>query len=129
METINPNPAAPVRRNEDAMKREGFKIDKTKRMSKKAVCGYFGNRGMAVAPVDVAFHAVGTFTTDELETIPALAVIIKEHPNGICDWGKTADGRMDLYGLNDIYGECQDDVPAPLYAIAAAKRAARLTKR
>jgi hypothetical protein len=123
------------------MTKEGFKIDKKKRMSKKAVCAYFGERGMPVSPAEVAFHAVGTFTsrkwdhehggrfTNELETIPALAVIIKERPAGICDWGDTDEGRMDVYSLRDIYGECQDDVPAPKYAIAAAKRAARPAKR
>jgi hypothetical protein len=123
------------------MTKEGFRIDKKKRMSRRAVCAYFGERGMPVSPAEVAFHAVGTYTsrkwdhehggrsTDELETIPALAVIIKERPKGICDWGDTDDGRMDVYALSDIYGECQDDVPAPKYALAAAKKASRPAKR
>lgn len=120
--------------------KEGFKIDKKKRMSKKAVCAYFGERGMPISPAEVAYHAVGTFTgrkwdhnacrfTNELETLPALAVIVKERPNGVCDWGDTDAGRMDIYYLNNRWGECVDDVPAPKYAIAAAKRAIRPAKR
>lgn len=110
------------------MKR-GFKIDKKKKMAKEAVCSYFGERGMQVAPSEVVFHAVGTYTDDELKPIPAIAVIIKESPKGFCEMSDTADGLMDIYGLRDIYGECQDEVPAPLYAIAAAKRSSRPAKR
>jgi hypothetical protein len=110
------------------MKR-GFKIDKKKKVSKEAVCSYFGERGMQVAPAEVAFHAFGTYTDNQLKTMPAIAVIIKESPKGFCEMSDTADGRMDIYSLTDIYGECQDEVPAPLYAIAAAKRATRPAKR
>ncbi len=123
------------------MPREGFKIDKKKRMSKKAVCAYFGERGMPISPSEIAYHAVGTFTSrkwdhehggrslDELETVPALAVIVKEKANGVCDWGDTEKGRMDVFSLTDIYGECLDDVPAPRGAVAAANRTARPAKR
>ena len=98
-------------------KREGVKIDKKKRMSKEEVCYYFGDRGMQVDPSEVAFHAVGTYTDDVLKPIPALAVIIKERPETFfCEVSDTADGRMDIYGLNDIYGECLGVVPAPLHA-------------
>lgn len=107
------------------MPREGFRVDKKKRMSKKAVCNYFGNRGMPISPSEIVYHAVGTFTSrkwdhdscsrslDEFETVSALAVIVEEKPNGSCDWGNTDKGRMDIYSLTDIYGECLDDVPAP----------------
>ena len=120
------------------MVREGFKIDRKKRMSKKAVCAYFGNRGMPISPSEIVFHAVGTFTSrkwdhqhggrslDELETVPALGVIVEEKPRGSCDWGNTDKGRMDIYSLKDIYGECLDDVPAPRGATIKKKtRAAK----
>jgi hypothetical protein len=122
------------------MAREGFKIDRKKRMSKKAVCDYFGNRGMPISPSEVVFHAVGTFTSrkwdhdhggrslDELETVAALAVIVEEKPNGSCDWGNTDKGRMDVYSLTDIYGECLDDVPA-LRGARPAKKPPRPAKR
>ena len=110
------------------MKR-GFKIDKKKHVSKEAVCSYFGERGMQVAPAELAFHAFGTYTDGQLKTMPAIAVIIKESPEGYCELSDTADGLMDIYSLTDIYGECQDEVPAPLYAIAAAKRSSRPAKR
>jgi hypothetical protein len=107
------------------MPREGFRIDRKKRMSKRAVCNYFGNRGMPISTSEIVFHAVGTFTSqkwdhehggrslDEFETVPALAVIVEEKPNGEWEYGSTDSGRMDVYSLTDIYGECLDDVPAP----------------
>ena len=119
------------------MPREGFRIEKKKRMSKRAVCSYFGNRGMPISPSEIVYHAVGTFTSrkwdhdscsrslDELETVPALAVIVEEKPNGCCDWGNTDKGRMDIYSLTDIYGECIDDVPAPRVATSKKNRSAK----
>ena len=84
---------------------------------------------MQVAHAELAFHAFGTYTDGQLKTMPAIAVIIKESPEGYCELSDTADGLMDIYSLTDIYGECQDEVPAPLYAIAAAKRSSRPAKR
>jgi hypothetical protein len=128
---------APGRRNErrTAMKREGFRIDRTKRMSRRAVCSYFGNRGMPVSPSEIVFHAVGTFTSrkwdhehggrslDETETRPALAVIIEAKPRGSWEQGDTEKGKMDVYALDGIYGECLDEVPAPRGARPAKRKA------
>lgn len=107
------------------MPREGFRVDWKKRMSKKAVCSYFGERGMPLAESEIAGHWVGTYTsrrfdhdagrsTDEMESVPALAVVIKSKPNGCWEHADTDAGKADVYGLRDIYGECLDcDAPRP----------------
>jgi hypothetical protein len=119
------------------MTREGFRIDRKKRMSKRAVCAYFGNRGMPISASEIVFHAVGTFTSrkwdhdhggrslDELETVPAIAVIVEAKPRGSWEHSNTDKGRMDIYSLSDIYGECLDDVPAMRFARPAKRKGAK----
>lgn len=106
------------------MTREGFKVDRKKRMSKKAVCAYFGNRGMALSECEIVAHWIGTYTcrkfdydagrsTDEIERTQALAVVIKSHPRGCWEYADTNAGTAEVYGLRDPYAEPIDDVPRP----------------
>ena len=106
------------------MKREGFRINRRKKMSKRSVCNFFGDRGMPVSPSEITYHAVGTFSSrgwdydrctydDTIETVDALAVIIKGKPRGLWQHSDTDDGLVEIYSLENIYGECIGEVPAP----------------
>lgn len=102
------------------MPREGFRVDWKKRMTKAAVCNYFGDRGRPFTPKEIIAHWVGTYTmpvyddstgcsTGEFERVPALAVVIQ----AVGDHCDTEPGKADVYGLTDIYGELIDEVPRP----------------